>query len=283
MWVIDAENFDVWRSQARSLLKAGVEPQQVSWGAEYQPSLLCQNMVPVEQLAVKYPELRIPRQFFSLAKSASHYRCDTRWNLLYRIAWRLVFEDRWLLTNPVDDDVRCLQKMCKTVGREIHKMHAFVRFQKVPDTALETGERFVAWFEPGHPVLPAGINFFVKRFHNMHWSILTPDHCAHWNLEKLTIAAGVTEKPKTEDELEELWLTYYKSIFNPARLKSKAMQSEMPKKYWRNLPEAALIPELEQSARQRTAEMIDQGYSEDWGKTAQSRYIQQAQEKLRGR
>ncbi|UTW46331.1 TIGR03915 family putative DNA repair protein [bacterium SCSIO 12696] len=283
MWVLKTNNFDAWRDQARLLLKAGVEPNQVCWNSELQPSLLYENSASLEQLAVKHSELRIPKQFFSLAKSASHYRCHTRWALLYRIAWRLVFDDRRLLTNPVDDDIRCLHKMCKTVGREIHKMHAFVRFQKVPDASLESGERFVAWFEPGHPVLPAGIHFFVKRFHNMHWSLLTPDHCAHWNLEQLTIGDGVHQKPNTTDELEDLWLTYYKSIFNPARLKSKAMQSEMPKKYWRNLPEAALIPELEQSARQRTARMIDQGYSDDWQKTAKSRYVQKAQEKLRRR
>jgi hypothetical protein len=32
--------------------------------------------------------------------------------------------------------------------------------------------------------------------------------------------------------------------FQPARVKVHAMQVEMPKKYWRNLPEATLIPEL---------------------------------------
>ena len=48
----------------------------------------------------------------------------------------------------------------------------------------------------------------------------------------------------TEDRLEETWRRYYASIFNPARLKVKAMQNEMPKKYWRNLPEASLIKPL---------------------------------------
>ena len=47
-----------------------------------------------------------------------------------------------------------------------------------------------------------------------------------------------------EDAREELWRTYFQNIFNPARLKVKAMQAEMPKKYWRNLPEASLIPGL---------------------------------------
>ena len=54
--------------------------------------------------------------------------------------------------------------------------------------------------------------------------------------------------PRPEDRLEETWRRYYASIFNPARLKVKAMQKEMPKKYWRNLPEASLIKPLIEGA-----------------------------------
>ena len=60
----------------------------------------------------------------------------------------------------------------------------------------------------------------------------------------------------SEDRLEETWRRYYASIFNPARLKVKAMQAEMPKKYWRNLPEASLIKPLIAGAERATGEMI---------------------------
>jgi uracil-DNA glycosylase family protein len=60
----------------------------------------------------------------------------------------------------------------------------------------------------------------------------------------------------TEDAAEELWLTYYENIFNPARLKPKAMQAEMPKRYWRNLPEAPLIPRMIADADSAAREMI---------------------------
>ncbi|HEY6631679.1 MAG TPA: UdgX family uracil-DNA binding protein, partial [Rhizobiaceae bacterium] len=55
---------------------------------------------------------------------------------------------------------------------------------------------------------------------------------------------------------EELWLTYYENIFNPARLKTKAMQKEMPRKYWRNLPEAPLIAGMVAGADAAAREMI---------------------------
>ena len=68
---------------------------------------------------------------------------------------------------------------------------------------------------------------------------------------------GAADLPR-EDTLEDYWKTYYASIFNPARLKVGAMQKEMPKRYWRNLPEAALIPELIAKAEARTSEMVAQ-------------------------
>jgi DNA polymerase len=75
---------------------------------------------------------------------------------------------------------------------------------------------------------------------------------------KLRVSDEPAAKPDLADPADALWLTYYASIFNPARVKVKAMQAEMPKKYWKNLPEAALIPELVASAQARVADMARQ-------------------------
>jgi uracil-DNA glycosylase family protein len=91
----------------------------------------------------------------------------------------------------------------------------------------------------------------------MPWSILTPDVCAHWDGHVVSITPGVSKaEAPTEDRLEETWRRYYASIFNPARLKVKAMQTEMPKRYWRNLPEASLIKPLIESAERTASAMI---------------------------
>ncbi len=80
----------------------------------------------------------------------------------------------------------------------------------------------------------------MRRFTGMRWSILTPDASAFWDRETLRFGPGAAKADvPDEDRLEEHWRTYYASIFNPARLKVDAMQKEMPKKYWKNLPEAA--------------------------------------------
>src|SRR3954471_4964617 len=92
----------------------------------------------------------------------------------------------------------------------------------------------------------------------MAWSILTPDLFAHWDGHVVSFTPGVSKaEAPSADRLEETWRRYYVSIFNPARLKVKAMRAEMPKKYWRNLPEAPMIKPLIAEAARTAGDMID--------------------------
>jgi len=144
--------------------------------------------------------------------------------------------------------------MAKAVRRDEHKMHAFVRFREV---GREQNSHFVAWFEPEHHIVELAAPFFARRFADMPWSILTPDVCAHWDGHAVTITPGVAKREApSADRLEETWRSYYASIFNPARLKVQAMQKEMPRKYWRNLPEASLIKPLIEGAGRTASAMI---------------------------
>jgi hypothetical protein len=133
-------------------------------------------------------------------------------------------------------------------------MKAFVRFRQAFD---DEGECWVAWFEPAHRVLARTAPFFANRFTTMRWSILTPDGSCFWDGKAMSFGppAEAADAPQ-EDEVEEFWKTYYASTFNPARLKTKTMQGEMPKRYWKNLPEAALIPELVAASAVRTETMV---------------------------
>ena len=152
-----------------------------------------------------------------------------------------------------DPALRKLMEQAKTVRRAIHKMHAFVRFREVEGS---DGRRaFMAWFEPDHPVVEAATPFFARRFGDMDWAILTPQITASFVSGALRYHLTDPGTVIPEDATEGLWRTYYANIFNPARLMVDAMTSEMPRKYWKNLPEADLIPGLIRSAGARAMAM----------------------------
>ena len=117
----------------------------------------------------------------------------------------------------------------------------------------------VAWFEPVHHVVEAVAPFFARRFANLRWVLLTPERSVRWDGARLDFGPGARrDEAPAADAGERLWLTYYEHIFNPARLKLAAMRREMPRRYWRNLPEAVLISPLAAAAGERSARMVAQ-------------------------
>lgn len=245
-------DFDGWRRAARALRAEGVPPEGVVWTVEY--DLFADGAASAAQAQGAGPRFTVPQPFIDLAERVVLNRSNERFALLYKLLWRLEREPG-LIDNPADPDLTRARDMAKGVSRAAHKMKAFVRFRLVEGVEPEA---YMAWFEPAHRVTEAVAPFFARRFTGMTWSILTPDACVAWDGEALKVSAGAdpADAPR-EDAQEELWRTYYASIFNPARLNPRMMQQEMPKRYWRNLPEARLIPELIESAQRRTAQMVE--------------------------
>ena len=253
--VIDP-TFESWRDKARELLAQRVSPDAVLWSDDRAEVSLFTDEPRPSVIATAAP--KVSAAFHGIARSAAAHSDPKRWAALYRLLWRLTHGgEQHLLSIPTDRDVRQVQGWCKAVGRDVHKMHAFVRFRLVGTDEVSGREQFVAWFEPDHRIVRLTAGFFQKRFTGMDWSILTPDECVHWDGIDLHFTPGVPRSAAPDaDALDGLWRTYYRSIFNPARLKVKAMQAEMPKKYWKNLPEAELINELIAGSTARVDEML---------------------------
>ncbi|WCM29973.1 UdgX family uracil-DNA binding protein [Sphingomonas sp. QA11] len=198
-------------------------------------------------------DFAVPRAFLGLVRHAILHRDPERFALLYRMLARLRAEPK-LMDDAADPLVRRVEKLATEVRRDIHKMRAFLRFREVDDGA---GPRFVAWFEPDHHIVRANAGFFLDRFASMRWSILTPALSLHWDGTTLSEGPGAAKgDAPSGDPIEDVWKTYYASIFNPARMKVGAMLKEMPRKYWKNMPETALVPGLIASAQARESGMI---------------------------
>ena len=322
------EGFEPWRDAARRLLAESVAPADVLWTSGKEDQSLLGFTDPMGPLAPspgtpgkgwgggltigelfaapadplpspppeyreKGPEAaRVPKAFLDLAKTVICHRETEKWSLLYRGLWRITHGEHDLLKNAVDDDVRALEGMEKSVRRDCHKMTAFVRFKTVADEVDSFGdvaaERYVAWHRPDHFIVRRMAKFFVDRFRSMRWAILTPDASVVWENDELTFGPGVPTDPFAGgDEVERLWTTYYANIFNPARIKLKAMQAEMPKKHWPTLPETRLIPQMLADAPARVQKMLDAApkvavVSEDYvPKTGSLTVLREAADKCR--
>lgn len=310
-------SFEAWRDAARTALREGYAPEEIDLQDATATNTIALSFgleAPPTGTPVAQPHTS--KSFLEEAELVAVHRNPGRWNLLYRVLWRLQ-SNRNLLKIEVDADVAEMNRFAAQVKRDLHKMHAFVRFRKVMkpgevllaehrpevieevlvpadvspgETDAETHhlvlkthtpfgvakseieqcepemrddvdecEHFISWYQPDHRILPLAAPFFAERFAIMRWSILTPDASVSWDpaTKQLLWSAGVPrESEPNEDELESLWRSYYASIYNPARLNPQAMRSEMPVRYWKNLPEVTLLPTLITQSKTRVETMV---------------------------
>ncbi|MBC7397297.1 MAG: UdgX family uracil-DNA binding protein [Bdellovibrionales bacterium] len=241
-----SHDFNEWRQEARKLLRAQVPPPEVVWKSSLSEQNELFSFSKTSSLVPKaLNEIRVPAEFISKAKLVYACRSDDTPAFLYRILWRSVYEDSNLFKISIDADVQEFESRYHSVCRDMHKMKAFVRFREVED-------RFIAWHGPDHRIIRLVAPFFAERFNGMNWSILTEDGCAHWDQTSLTFTEGLPQSEAPQfDAGEALWKIYYQSIFNPARIKLKAMTKELPIRYWRSLPETGVISELLRTAPER--------------------------------
>lgn len=250
-------DFEAWRDTVRPLLAARVGLREIGFRVGFEATDLFSDISDTDLFCVKdraqYP-VRITKAQMALCRRVLCHRAPERLYHLYALLLRLQ-TDPHALDDPLFSSGLWVRDADKSVRRDVHKMHAFVRFRKVDDG--RNRETFCAWFEPDHRIVEHTADFFARRFTGMDWSILTPDGCSHWDGERITFSPGVDKScAPAADDTEEAWKMYYSSIFNPARVKIGAMMAEMPKKYWKNLPEAELIPQLIQQSESRRSQFM---------------------------
>lgn len=264
--------YAAWRDLALRALGAGWAPESLTWikgnaraaSAPAQATLdYAAAAVPTAAPRGNTPLVRISRELAALLQDAALHRSAQRWGFLYRVLWRWSHDERDV-ASPADADGAQLYAMAKSVRRAKHDMIAYVRFRRREDQADAINNaseaavpglpEYVAWYEPEHDVLPYAAEHFARRMGGTSWWIGTPDGAALWDGQALHYAdappdAAAMARDAGSDPVESLWLAYYRHIFNPARLNEAALHQHMPVRFWKGLPEGALIPELIAEAR----------------------------------
>ncbi len=149
-----------------------------------------------------------------------------------------------ILANHTNEAVSAFHQAVKVVGRERHRMQAFVRFE---DTVADV---YFAKIYPDFNVLPLVVNFFAKRFADQNWLIF--DEKRHFGVyynkdnKKLVDVVDVDKwmliqskqlHSANEMAYQKLWQTYFKHVTIAERKNLKHHVQQMPKRYWRYLTE----------------------------------------------
>nr|WP_154640119.1 TIGR03915 family putative DNA repair protein [Lewinella sp. W8] len=146
-----------------------------------------------------------------------------------------------------DEHIRQLQRLHQQMGREVHRMHAFVRFQRTAD------DLYVALINPDFNCLPLLGEHFAARYPAMpwliydtrrHYGLLWDDQAKQSSFITLTgqqdgqlrqLSAEILEQ--TESDYQDLWKTYFRAVDIPERRNMKLHLQHVPRRYWRYLIE----------------------------------------------
>jgi probable DNA metabolism protein len=137
-----------------------------------------------------------------------------------------------LLLEPVTEVAR----LAKRTGREVHRMHAFVRFEEQEDGS------FAATVEPDCDVLPLIGEHFRRRFPTMRWRIddLRRGYALVHEGGELHLAP-LARQPGAgavhEERFQDLWRTYFSAVNIPERANPRLHLQHLPRRYWRHLTE----------------------------------------------
>lgn len=147
-------------------------------------------------------------------------------------------------------DVLGISQWAKQVGREKHRMEAFVRFKKSQDGL------FVSLVKPDFNVLPIITRHFKQRYQDQMWLIYDEQrkYGIYYDLEQVhqiemnpheldqNIRTGFSQNFSIELDDEEvlydqLWKDYFSSVNIQARKNLKLHIQYVPKRYWRYMNE----------------------------------------------
>lgn len=187
---IDAEDF---RLRANAMLARQVPPADIEWHAEV--SQASGFAFHGRGLVVAVPPSAlhsiVPRSFVRLTELVVLHRSERRFELMYRLLWRLVHEPE-LVAGGADVDMALAQSMAQAVRRDVLKVGKHLRLRSLePEAGSELG---FAWCEPQHRVTELAADGLSASDTVPPWLLASPDRCVLWTGRDLLCGPGVPSR-----------------------------------------------------------------------------------------
>lgn len=140
-------------------------------------------------------------------------------------------------------DVLRVSQIAQMVGREKHRMEAFVRFKLTKDGY------YFAEIEPDFNVIPLIERHFKDRYADQQWVIYDKKrkYGIHYDLDKVNTVVFENFDYQSSDTInlldesevpyQKLWKDYFDSTNIESRKNMKLHTQHIPKRYWKHLSE----------------------------------------------
>lgn len=155
-------------------------------------------------------------------------------------------KDASVLENFANPFVLQASQIQRMIHREVHRMHAFVRFEK------NSQGIFYAAIEPDFNVIPLLGDHFERRYADQSWIIFDTkrDYGLYYDLNETRFVFAddplfdqdreTCAAPRScdrETTYQTLWANYFQSVNIAARKNVKLHLRHMPRRYWKYLVE----------------------------------------------
>ena len=145
----------------------------------------------------------------------------------------------------IHPDVMAVSKLIKMVGRERHRMQAFVRFEHTEH------DIYFARIEPDFNVLPIVYPHFKSRYADQNWAIydLKRGYGVFYqknDSDHVHLITDIDEDAlinprqlysEREHQYQRLWQKYFNHVTIKERLNRKVHLQHLPRRYWKYLTE----------------------------------------------
>ena len=179
------------------------------------------------------------------------------------IKYAIDYPQRNVMQDLGNLDVLKLAQTVKSVGREKHRMEAFVRFEHTIDDV------YFARIEPDFNVLPLISKHFCKRYQDQNWAIY--DIRRHYGIfydyqlssaaqPNLKIISDIDEhvlrQPSSvhspqEQQYQQFWQGYFANINIKERKNERLHKQYLPQRYWKYLSEKQVLPDAAHLQKRR--------------------------------
>lgn len=184
---IDVGDF---RSRANDLLAHQVPPADIDWHSDASLSSGCVIHGKGPGTPVRPSALHsiVPRSFVRLTELVVLHRDAGRFELMYRLLWRLVHEPE--LAGAIGDrDMALAQSMAQGVRRDVVKTRNGLRLRALPP--LAGVPLAFAWCEPHHRVTEVVAESLTRTQPAPAWLLASPDRCVLWTGDQLLCGPGL--------------------------------------------------------------------------------------------